>query len=218
MKKSAALLFVLMAFLLINSSACASKKEETMSENDKTKQQENLAENKKAEEKVEKPVYMITATQGGEELGKIKVEFFPETAPKTCAHLDQLISSGFYDGLAFHRVIPGFMIQGGDPNSKDQPRQTWGVGGNQQKTVPAEFSKISHKRGILSMARKGNDVNSATSQFFIVVKDSPFLDGQYTVFGKVLEGMEVADKIVNAPRDARDNPNEKIEMKIEKVK
>ncbi len=124
----------------------------------------------------------------------------------------KLAKSGFYDGTIFHRVIPGFMIQGGDPNTKGPDKSTYGMGGPGY-TIDAEFNKISHKRGIVSMARS-RDPNSAGSQFFIVVKDSPFLDGKYTVFGEVVKGMEVADKIVSLKRDYRDMPLERVEMKV----
>jgi len=162
------------------------------------------------------PQYVITVTQGGKVLGDIKIELFPDVAPKHVANFDSLVGIKFFDGTAFHRVIPGFMIQGGDPNSKDKPKETWGQGEPGQRTIPAEFNKISHTRGIISAARRP-DPNSATSQFFICVADAKFLDGQYTVFGRVLSGMEVADKVVTTPRDARDNPLEKVEMKIVKV-
>ncbi|HYF03555.1 MAG TPA: peptidylprolyl isomerase, partial [Patescibacteria group bacterium] len=108
-----------------------------------------------------------------------------------------------------------FMIQGGDPNSKTKPKEMWGMGDRSQKNVPAEFNKTRHTRGILSAARSA-DPNSASSQFFICVADAPHLDGQYTAYGQVIEGMDVVDKIVNAKRDHRDNPLEKIEMKITK--
>ena len=104
------------------------------------------------------------------------------------------------------------MVQGGDPNTKGDDRSTHGIGGPGY-SIKAEFNDTQHKRGILSMARS-QDPNSAGSQFFIVVKDAGFLDGQYTAFGKVISGMDVADQIVNAPRDSRDNPNERIEMKV----
>jgi peptidyl-prolyl cis-trans isomerase B (cyclophilin B) len=108
------------------------------------------------------------------------------------------------------------MIQGGDPNSKNKPEDTWGFGDPSQTRVPAEFSSLKHKRGILSAARS-NDPNSANSQFFICVKDSFFLDGKYTIYGQVIKGMEVADKIVDAERNKMDRPLNKIEMKIEKI-
>lgn len=166
--------------------------------------------------KVDRPQYVIHVKQGNDVLGDIVLELYPDVAPLHCANFESLVAAKFYDGCAFHRVIPGFMIQGGDPNSKNKPRETWGHGDPSQKTVKAEFSKIPHKRGILSTARRGDNVNSATSQFFIMVNDYPSLDGQYTVFGEVKEGMDVADKIVNTKRDRNDNPEVKVEMTIEK--
>lgn len=157
--------------------------------------------------------YTIEAKVGGKSIGKINVSLWPDLAPKTVANFDKLVKEGAYNGTAFHRVIPGFMIQGGDPNSKDKPKNTWGMGDPSQAKVPAEFSDISHKRGILSMARS-QDINSASSQFFICHGDATFLDKQYTAFGEVTDGMDVVDKIVNMPRDAKDNPNEKVEMFI----
>lgn len=145
--------------------------------------------------------------------GKIALKFFPDKAPKHVESFKKLARSGFYDGTTFHRVIPGFMIQGGDPNSRDaKARHTHGTGGPGYN-LKAEFSMISHKRGILSMAR-AQDPDSAGSQFFICVADADFLDGQYTVFGEVIEGMDVADKIVNEKRDGNDNPLERVEMKV----
>ena len=147
--------------------------------------------------------------------GKIEVEFFEDKAPGHVKNFKDLAKKGFYDGTIFHRVIPGFMIQGGDPNTKSDDRSNHGMGGPGY-SIKAEFNDTLHKRGILSMARS-QDPNSAGSQFFIVVKDAAFLDGQYTAFGKVLSGMAVADQIVNAPRDNRDNPNERIEMKVKVI-
>jgi peptidyl-prolyl cis-trans isomerase B (cyclophilin B) len=129
-----------------------------------------------------------------------------------------LAAKGFYDNTFFHRVIPGFMIQGGDPNTKGPEDAThrYGTGGNvvngKENRIKAEFNDTSHKRGIVSMARS-SDPNSASSQFFIVVKDSTFLDGQYTAFGEVVSGMEVADKIVSAPRNSSDLPNQPVRIK-----
>jgi len=143
------------------------------------------------------------------------VEFFEDKAPGHVKNFKDLAKKGFYDGTIFHRVIPGFMIQGGDPNTKSDDRSNHGMGGPGY-SIKAEFNDTPHKRGILSMARS-QDPNSAGSQFYIVVKDSAFLDGKYTVFGKVLSGMTVADQIVNAPRDRRDNPNERIEMKVKVI-
>jgi cyclophilin family peptidyl-prolyl cis-trans isomerase len=143
--------------------------------------------------------------------GTIKFRFFPNEAPGHVENFKKLAGEGFYDGALFHRVIPGFMIQGGCPNSKKDNRGMHGTGGPGY-TIKAEFNKIKHKRGIVSMARSTNP-DSAGSQFFICVKDSLFLDGQYTVFGEVVEGMDVADAIVSVQTDGNDNPLEKIEMK-----
>jgi len=147
-------------------------------------------------------------------LGDIEIEFFPAKAPGHVKNFLDLARKGVYDGTTFHRVIPGFMIQGGDPNTRDPEgsRGAHGAGGPGY-TIKAEFNDTSHKRGIVSMAR-AQDPNSAGSQFFIVVKDSNFLDGNYTAFGQVVRGMDVADKIVSSPRDPRDNPKERIEMKV----
>lgn len=145
--------------------------------------------------------------------GEIELKLFPELAPKHVENFIKLAKEGFYNGTIFHRVIPGFMIQGGDPNTKDPNKpETYGQGGPSQR-LKAEFNDIPHRRGILSMART-SDPNSAGSQFFIVVKDSNFLDGQYTVFGEVVRGMEVADKIVSAPRNNRDLPTERVELTV----
>ncbi|HET7058245.1 MAG TPA: peptidylprolyl isomerase [Nitrospiraceae bacterium] len=146
-------------------------------------------------------------------LGEIEIKLFPDKAPKHVENFIKLAKSGFYNGTIFHRVIPGFMIQGGDPNTKDlNKKELYGMGGPGH-SVKAEFNDVPHKRGIVSMARS-NDPDSAGSQFFIVVEDSPFLDGKYTAFGQVVKGLGVADKIVNQPRDARDNPAERIEMTV----
>lgn len=144
--------------------------------------------------------------------GNIELRFFPEVAPNHVKNFIELAKKGFYDGTTFHRVIPGFMIQGGDPNSRNPDRTKHGIGGPGY-TLKAEFNEKPHKRGTLSMARSANP-DSAGSQFFICVADSFFLDRQYTVFGEVVSGIEVADKIVNQPRDKRDNPDERIEMKV----
>ncbi len=144
--------------------------------------------------------------------GNIELGFFEDKAPGHVKNFKTLAKAGFYNGTLFHRVIPGFMIQGGDPNSKKSDRSMHGMGGPGY-SIKAEFNATKHNRGILSMARS-QDPDSAGSQFFIVVKDAHFLDGQYTAFGKVTQGMEVADKIVSAPRDGNDNPLEPISIKI----
>ncbi len=135
--------------------------------------------------------------------GDMTVKFFLDEAPGHVKNFVDLAEAGFYDGTFFHRVIPGFMVQGGDPQTKDAkvPPSRYGTGGNTDATgrptyVKAEFNTLSHRRGILSMAR-ASDPDSASSQFFVVVKDSPFLDRQYTAFGEVVSGIEVADRIVS---------------------
>lgn len=148
--------------------------------------------------------------------GKVVIEFYDKDAPKTVANFIKLAREGYYNGTTFHRVIPGFMIQGGDPNSKDDDRSNDGTGGPGY-TVEAEI-KRDHKRGTVATARLGDEVNpekrSSGSQFFINVKDNDFLNRNYTVFGNVIAGMDVADKIAGVPRDMHDNPNEKVEMKF----
>lgn len=149
--------------------------------------------------------------------GKIIVKFRPDKAPKHVENFKKLAKDGFYDHTIFHRVIPHFMIQGGDPNTKDKnDTSRYGMGGPKQN-VKAEFNNLDHVRGVLSMARSQNP-DSAGSQFFIMVAKAPSLNRQYSAFGEVISGMDVADKIVNSPRDERDLPNERIEMtvKIEK--
>ncbi|MHC9061581.1 peptidylprolyl isomerase [Nitrospira sp. CMX1] len=146
-------------------------------------------------------------------LGDIEIKFYPDVAPKHVENFVKLAKDGFYNGTIFHRVIPGFMIQGGDPNTKDSlKKDTYGQGGPGH-SVKAEFSDIPHKRGVVSMAR-ASDPDSAGSQFFIVVEDSRFLDRKYSVFGEVTKGIGVADKIVNLSRDERDNPRERVEMTV----
>jgi len=142
--------------------------------------------------------------------GNIKFNLMPDIAPETVRNFSQLAKSGFYNGTLFHRIIPGFMIQGGDPNTKNSDKSTWGQGGPGYN-LKAEFNSRSHLRGIVSMARS-TDPDSAGSQFFIVTSDSTFLDRQYTVFGEVVDGMEVADKIVNLPRDGNDCPKQEAKM------
>ena len=142
--------------------------------------------------------------------GKIVFKLLPDLAPETVRSFEKLSKSGFYDGTLFHRVIPGFMIQGGDPNTKSPDKSKWGSGGPGYM-LKAEFNSKSHLRGVVSMAR-AMDPDSAGSQFFIVTTDSTFLDRQYTAFGEVIEGIEVADKIVNLPRDGNDCPNEEVKM------
>lgn len=148
--------------------------------------------------------------------GSIEIRFFPDKALKHVENFIKLAKAGFYDKTIFHRVIPGFMIQGGDPNTKDEKdKSKYGMGDPGYK-VKAEFNDRSHVRGAVSMARS-QDPDSAGSQFFIVVQETPHLNGKYTVFGEVVKGMAVADKIVSQQRDGRDNPLERIEMTVKIV-
>lgn len=152
------------------------------------------------------PIVTIEMESGG----MIKAELYPDIAPNTVKNFVSLVNRGFYDGVIFHRVIPGFMIQGGDP-------QGIGIGGPGY-SIKGEFSgngfknDLAHTKGVLSMAR-AQDPNSAGSQFFVMVDDAPFLDGQYAAFGKVIEGIEEADRIVAVPRDRSDKPYEDQRMK-----
>ncbi|MFZ4620429.1 MAG: peptidylprolyl isomerase [Bacteroidota bacterium] len=145
-------------------------------------------------------------------LGNITIQLNDSAAPKHSANFRKLAKEGFYDSTTFHRVIPNFMIQGGDPNSKSGDRSTHGMGGPDYR-IDAEIG-LSHERGVIAAARQGDPINpqrmSNGSQFYITVVPTTFLDGQYSVFGKVVEGMEVADKIVAVPRDPRDNPLETV--------
>ena len=148
--------------------------------------------------------------------GDMELTLFPDKAPKHVENFIKLAKSGFYNGTIFHRVIPNFMVQGGDPNTKGEDKSKYGMGGPGYN-VNAEFNDTPHTRGILSMAALSRNPNSAGSQFFIMVGNAPHLDGQYTAFGKVVKGMEVVDQIVAQQRDSRDNPLERIEMTIEVI-
>lgn len=147
-------------------------------------------------------------------LGRIVIRFFEDKAPNHVQRFKENVRSGGYDGTKFHRVIPGFMVQGGDPNTKtgEGPAGTGGLG----TPLRAEFNDTKHVRGILSAARS-SDPHSARSQFFLMVATAPHLDGQYTAYGEIVEGMEVVDKIVNLPRDSRDKPLPPNEAVIEKA-
>lgn len=144
--------------------------------------------------------------------GDIEIRFFPDKAPKHVENFIKLAKSESYNGTIFHRVIPDFMIQGGDPLTKGKDISRYGTGGPGYH-LKAEFNDRPHVRGAVSMARSQHP-DSAGSQFFIVIKDSHFLDGKYTVFGEVVNGMEVADKIVTQKRNRRDMPLERIEMTV----
>jgi cyclophilin family peptidyl-prolyl cis-trans isomerase len=161
--------------------------------------------------------------------GDMVIEFYPEIAPMHVESFKILANEGYFNGTLFHRVIPGFVIQGGDPNSKLDDRSIHGTGGRAGKffgigdendsstwLIPQEFNATPHVKGTLSMART-NDPNSASSQFFICHDVASFLDNNYTVFGQVIDGLETIDSIVNLEKDLRDNPIEKVEMQVKIV-
>ncbi len=161
--------------------------------------------------------------------GDIVIAFFPDTAPKHVESFMLHAREGYFDGTTFHRIIPGFVIQGGDPHSRDKNKMNDGSGGHAARfygvgteadtnswMLPSEFSDLPHTKGALSMAR-AQDPNSAGSQFFICVADVRRLDNKYTVFGEVIQGLDVVDKIVNSKRDARDNPIGKVTMTVKLV-
>lgn len=148
--------------------------------------------------------------------GEIKINFYPDDAPQTVENFKKLAKSGFYDGLLFHRIVPGFVIQGGDPYTKSTSnKDKWGTGGPGWN-LKAESNKNSHSRGMMAMARS-QDPHSAGSQFFIVLRDSNFLDGKYTIFGKVESGMDIVDKISAIKTDSNDAPvdtNQAVMIKV----
>jgi len=164
-----------------------------------------IAEETKEKETMETVVIMTTNR------GEIAIRFFPEAAPEHVKNFIALSKDGTYEGTLFHRIIPGFMVQGGDPNSKDGNPGNDGTGGITYKgegtTLKAEFNDIKHERGILSMARSQSP-DSARSQFFMMHQSYPSLDGQYTVFGQIIDGIEVVDLIVGTPRSRSDRPDE----------
>jgi peptidyl-prolyl cis-trans isomerase B (cyclophilin B) len=147
--------------------------------------------------------------------GTMVIQFWTDAAPKTIANFKKLAKSGFYDGTCFHRVIKGFMIQGGDPNTKGGSEGSWGQGGPGYN-IDAEFNDHSHVRGVISMARS-NDPNSAGSQFFICHGNPTFLDHQYTTFGKLIKGDDVLEKIATTPTHPPDRPNTRIDIKSIKI-
>jgi cyclophilin family peptidyl-prolyl cis-trans isomerase len=140
------------------------------------------------------------------------MRFFEDVAPKHVANFKKLVREGFYDGLAFHRAIPNGIIQGGDPTTRGNDRSQWGVGMPGQPTVPAEFSTRPFVRGTVGAARRGNDINSATSQFFICLDERPQWNGNYTVFGEVISGLSTVQIISNVPTE--EGPAQKVLEKV----
>ena len=212
MKKKFSFLLVL-AVLVMGLSACGGSKSDTTSETKATKAPKAT----ETAEATKKPESKTTDTKGKhhakikvKDYGTIEVELDGDTAPITVANFIKLVNEKFYDGLTFHRIMSGFMIQGGDPLGN-------GTGGSDE-TIKGEFSSngvennISHKRGVISMARS-SDPDSASSQFFIMHKNSPHLDGAYAAFGKITEGMDIVNKIAETATDYSDRPLEKQVMK-----
>jgi cyclophilin family peptidyl-prolyl cis-trans isomerase len=201
MLKKFSLLFPAVCFSLFTATA----------EEKETNQPKDTADMKDKPVIVEEEIITLTTSEG-----VIVIKLDAVAAPKHAENFKKLVKEGFYDGTTFHRVIPGFMIQGGDPLSKDQAKRAEHGTGGPGYTIPAEIGK-KHKRGSVAAARQGDQVNpkreSSGSQFYICVVDTAFLDGQYTVFGEVIEGIDVADKIVAKPRDPRDNPKEPVTVK-----
>ena len=219
MKKNIINLLFVSSFLFTGCSE--TKKEDTLKNTNQSNKLEKNSEDKTMSN-VTKEDYAIISTSYGD----MTVQFFEGAAPKHVESFKTHADNGFYNGTIFHRVIPGFMIQGGDPNTKGENKASYGTGGHAAKyygigieedsktwNLPAEFNNIKHSRGILSMARS-NDPNSGGSQFFICAANVPHLNGKYTVFGQVVEGDEIIDQIINLPRDARDNPNRRVEMSV----
>jgi len=219
MKKNIINLLFVSSFLFTGCSE--TKKEDTLNKTNKSNKSEKSTDSKTISN-VSKEDYAIISTSYGD----MTVQFFEGAAPKHVESFKEHVNNGFYNGTIFHRVIPGFMIQGGDPNTKGENKASYGTGGHAAKyygigdeedsktwNLPAEFNNIKHSRGILSMARS-NDPNSGGSQFFICAASVPHLNGKYTVFGQVVEGDEIIDQIINLPRDARDNPNRRVEMSV----
>lgn len=202
-KKRMSFLFIFVLGLILM--GCGAQEEQA---EDTTASNENNKTNYPADVK-ERPVATMNMESGEE----IVMELFPEAAPNTVANFISLIEDGFYDGLTFHRVIPGFMIQGGDPNGDGTGDPGYSIKGEFQSNG-FEENTVAHERGVLSMAR-AQDPNSAGSQFFIMVEKTESLDGQYAAFGKVTKGMEAVDAIVSVERDNRDKPLE--EQKIKSI-
>lgn len=197
-KRTLTFLFIFILGLTISGCGTEDKSEGTTANNNETAYPSDVKE---------RPVVTMTMENGQE----IILELFPEAAPNTVANFISLIEDGFYDGLTFHRVIPDFMIQGGDPKGDGSGDPGYGIKGEFQSNG-FEQNTVKHERGVLSMAR-ASDPNSAGSQFFIMVNEATHLDGDYAGFGKVLEGMEAVDAIVSVERDERDKPLEAQKIK-----
>jgi len=219
MKRFVVLAMILIAFL----SSC--KDQILINENQRLKEQikELKLKNMQFEKLAQNIQFLIEDMEGVKarivtNLGSIEIDFFPQKAPLTCFNFIAHAESGYYDGLLFHRVIKGFMIQGGDPNTRTPNLQSYGLGGPLVH-IPHEFNDLPHERGMVSMARPGNVALGAGTQFFIVQQPARHLDGQYTVFGKAIKGMEVVDKIADVPTQNNNLPVKPVQIiKIEVFK
>lgn len=205
MRKFRLLIFISLFVVVLSLIGCGTqtKNEQTTSNNDNAQIQSGTSGSSAKND----PIVTITMASGGQ----IKVELYPDVAPNTVKNFISLAQKGFYNNLIFHRVIPGFMIQGGDPNGDGTGGPGYGIKG--EFTNNGFTNNLKHERGVISMARMQNDPNSAGSQFFIMVDAVPSLDGDYSAFGKVISGMDVVDKIVNSPRDQNDKPLQNQVMK-----
>ncbi len=227
--KSITILFAIVIMANFAFSGCGKKDDPNVTQKkDTVKQTQNQTTNNQTTQKVDptKPKTDTTVSKDDSKdesntvimetsLGNMTIELYPDDAPKHVANFKKLVKSKFYEGTLFHRVIPNFMIQGGDPNTKLDDKTQYGQGGPGY-TIPAEI-KRKHEKGSLAGSRLGDQVNpnreSSGSQFYIVTGEASHLDGQYTVYGKVIKGMDIADKIQNVKRDAMDDPLEKVVIK-----
>ena len=198
------LCFVFIVALLMLSIACSSAENKPAADSASTKPQ---------------PATTVAPLSPDEEIavvetsyGKFKIRFYSDVAPKHVENFKKLTRQGFYDGLAFHRAVPNGIIQGGDPTTRGDDRSRWGAGEPGQPTVPAEFNSRPFIRGTVGAARKGNDVNSATSQFFICLDERPAWNGNYTVFGEVIQGLSTVQIISTQPTG--EEPGEKLREKV----
>lgn len=206
--------------LLVFTFACKKKGNQNTTANDPYNNTTTSPDNTLSQEQIKKilekvkntPIKPVKPNEFGfikTNYGLIKIKFYPDKAPNTCANFKRLANAGFYNGTTFHRVIKGFVIQGGDILSRDSNRMNDGSG-EIGYTIDAEISDLVHKRGSVAMARRGDDLNSASSQFYICLKRLPNLDGMYTVFADVVSGMDVVDRIAEVRKDRRDNPYERV--------
>jgi len=206
MRKFKIMMLISVLTVILTSIGCGSKTPNNANTQSTNKENAQTPSNEVTPTQKNNPVVMIT--MANEE--QIKVELYPDVAPNTVKSFISLVKKGFYNGLIFHRVIPEFMIQGGDPNGSGS--------GGPGYSIKGEFANngfvnnLKHERGVISMGRT-SEPNSAGSQFFIMVGTKPSLDGDYAAFGKVISGMDAVDKIVNIPRDKNDKPNQNQVMK-----